>query len=370
MRPLIPIAKLFLSVLYFLMKLRPIENKVCMLSRQSSGIPLDFLLLEKEIHSIDGDIKVKYVCELLDTKHANPMKLLINTIKCMNALSTSKACVVDSYNIPVSILRHRKELKIAQIWHALGAVKKFGYQSLDSKEGRSSSFAAMLSMHKNYSFVTCAGSATKEIYKKAFQIRAEDILVIGMPRLDYIVQNGQEKKVAKETIYKRYPQLKNKINILYAPTFRENKAIDFEPIIKTLDFTKYNLIIKSHTLSKDKPYKSYENIVFASDSVFDLFTVADYVITDYSAVSFEAVAADRKLFFYVYDIEQYEQNRGLNINPLIEYPKISSKHFNDIYSIIESGKYPVDEAEKFKNKYVETDDGKCCERIVNALLCK
>ena len=368
MNILISAVKFPLYILYFLMKLRPVKNRVCMMSRQSSSIPLDFLLLEKELYRISKDIKVKYVCELLDTKHASAIKLLINTVKCMNVLSTSKACVVDTYNIPVSILHHRKELKIAQIWHALGAVKKFGYQSLDSEGGRSSSFASLLSMHKNYSFITCASRATKELYAEAFQSAAEKILVIGMPRLDYITEGGEEKERAKETLYKKYPQLRNKINILYAPTFRENESIDFEVIINTIDFTKYNLIIKSHILSKDKLYENFENVVFAIDSVFDLFLVSDYVITDYSAVSFEAAAAEKGLLFYVYDIEDYEKNRGLNINPLTQYPKISSKDFGELYSIIESGKYPINEAEKFKNKYVETGDGKCCERIVKALL--
>lgn len=367
MKILINAGRLCLNALYFFLRQRPVRNRVCMLSRESDGVPLDFLLLEKELHRTDSDIEVKYVCELLDTKRSVSIKLLINTLKCMNVLSTSKACVVDTYNIPVSILRHRKELTVAQIWHALGAVKKFGYQSLDSEGGRSSSFAALLSMHKNYSFITCASEATKEFYAEAFQAKPEKVLVLGMPRLDYIT-HGEGKKYAKETLYKKYSQLQNKINILYAPTFRENESADFNTIINTIDVNKYNLIIKSHILSKDKPYKNLEGVIFSDDSVFDLFTVSDYVITDYSAVSFEAAAAGGKLFFYVYDIDEYERSRGLNINPLSEYPEISSKDFKDIYGVIESGEYPVQEVEKFKNKYIETGDGKCCERIAKALL--
>lgn len=368
MKLLISIGKLSLNILYFLMKLRPVKNRVCMLSRQNSSVPLDFLLLESELHRVDESIEIKYVCELLDTKHANAIKLLINTLKCMNVLSTSRACVIDTYNIPVSILNHRKKLKIIQIWHALGAVKKFGYQNLDSEGGRSSSFASLLSMHKNYSFITCASIATKEFYIKAFQTTAEKIRVIGMPRLDYITEGSKSKRSAKERLYNKYPELKNKINILFAPTFRENKNVDFGAVINTIDFNKYNLILKSHILSKDKPYENLSDVIFSNDSVFDLFTVSDYVITDYSAVSFEAAAAEKKLLFYVYDIDEYEKSRGLNINPLLEYPKISSKDFNELYALIESGEYPINEAERFKNKYVETGDGKCCERIVKALL--
>ena len=41
----------------------------------------------------------------------------------MYHLATSRACIVDTYIIPVSILKHRDELIIIQIWHALGAIK-------------------------------------------------------------------------------------------------------------------------------------------------------------------------------------------------------------------------------------------------------
>lgn len=368
MKILIAFGRFCLNMLYFFMKCRPLKNRVCMLSRESRDVPLDFLLLEKELHRIDGNLEIVYVCELLDTKRTGVIKVLKNTIKCMSALSASKVCVIDTYSLPVSILRHRKELTVAQIWHALGAVKKFGYQCLDSEDGRSSDAARALSMHRNYTFVTCASGATKEIYKDAFQIEEEKILVVGMPRLDYLVRNSEDKKRAGEALYKKYPLLKDKTNILCAPTFRENESVDFNSIIDRVDFTKYNLIVKSHILSKDKPYENIEGAIFSDDAVFDLFSVSDYVITDYSAVSFEAAAAGKRLFFYVYDIDEYEQSRGININPILEYPKISSKNFQDIYGVIESGEYPEDELKKFKDKYIETGDGKCCERIVKALL--
>lgn len=368
MKILITLGKLCLNALYFFFRQRPVKNRVCMLSREGGGVPLDFLLLEKELLYIDSSIEIIYVCEFIDTKRAGALKVLLNTLKCMKALSASKACVVDTYSLPVSVLRHRKELTVAQIWHALGAVKKFGYQCLDSEGGRSSAYAKALSMHKNYTFITCASEATKGFYAEAFQAKPEKVFVIGMPRLDYLTRDGEDKERARQAVYEKYPALKGKTNILYAPTFRENESVDFKSIINTLDFTKYSLIVKSHILSKDKPYKNLEGVIFSDDSVFDLFTVADYVITDYSAVSFEAAAADKRLFFYVYDIGEYEKERGLNIHPLSEYPLITSEDFTDIYAKIKSGRYPSDELLRFKNKYIETGDGKCCERIAKALL--
>ena len=58
------------------------------------------------------------------------------------ALSRSKACitlrpasvcVLDSYWPAVSVLHHKKQLAVIQMWHAMGKIKKSGYQSLGKK---------------------------------------------------------------------------------------------------------------------------------------------------------------------------------------------------------------------------------------------
>jgi CDP-ribitol ribitolphosphotransferase len=70
------------------------------------------------------------------------IKYVINMVgyvfKAMYYLATSKVCVTESYCVPISILKHKKELKVIQIWHSSGAVKKFGYQALNTKKFLSS----------------------------------------------------------------------------------------------------------------------------------------------------------------------------------------------------------------------------------------
>ena len=49
--------------------------------------------------------------------------------------ATSEIVVLDTYCIIISLLKQRKSLKVIQMWHALGAMKKFGYSILDKGEG-------------------------------------------------------------------------------------------------------------------------------------------------------------------------------------------------------------------------------------------
>jgi CDP-ribitol ribitolphosphotransferase len=57
----------------------------------------------------------------------------------------------------------------------------------------------------------------------------------------------------------------------------------------------------------------------------DLLKIADYVITDYSAITFEAALLHRKVVFYVPDIKAYRLSPGLNIDPEQQFPAISFK---------------------------------------------
>ena len=56
--------------------------------------------------------------------------------------------IVDGYNIPVSVLKHKKNTTVIQMWHALAAIKKFGYQSIGYKDGVNKTIAKILKMQR------------------------------------------------------------------------------------------------------------------------------------------------------------------------------------------------------------------------------
>lgn len=385
------IARSCMSIIYFFIKLLTRQkNKITMLSRQSDKINIDFSLLKEELESkqeknfqkkieqehtdssnknfgqnIDNgnnnELKIKILCRKIPKGLVGKIKYCFYIIKCMHHIATSKICIIDGYNIAISALKHKKNLQIIQIWHAAGAIKKFGYQVLDKKDGRNSTVAKIMRMHANYTCVTCISEETRKIYAEAFNTDIEKVKVLGMPRLDYILgKNGQIDKNV-EAICKEYPYIKDKKIILYVPTFRKNEKIDIQKIINAVDETKYNLIIRLHPLDEAKIDEKY--IINRKYSTSDLIKLADYVITDYSAIAFETAALDKQLFFYVYDIEKYENDRGLNIDLIGEMQNLAQKNIEDIMKIIESNTYDYEELEKFKNKYVQTADTHNTERI-------
>lgn len=353
-----------MSFVYFFIKLFPIQkNKITMLSRQSNDINIDFKMLLDEFSNQDKNIKVKVLCKEVPKNIIGRIKYCFFLIICLYHISTSKVCIIDGYSIPISCLKHKKDLKIIQIWHSLGAIKQFGKQVIGKKEGSKSEISKIMKIHQNYDYVLCASDATREFYKQGFGVDESKIIKLGMPRIDYLL--GKDEKINKkiENLYKDYPNLKEKKTILYVPTFRQGKSVHIYDLINSVNTDEYNLIIKLHPL--DKTIVDSKYTINNKYSTFDLLKIADYVITDYSALSLETSILDNKqLYFYLYDIEDYKMDRGLNVNLREEMPNYTFSNVDDIIKNIQEDNYNFEELKKFRDKYVQTVDTNNSKRIV------
>lgn len=354
------IAKYCAKLLYFFLKLFPTQNKIVLISRFNKETSVDFLLLEKEIKKRNSNTKIVILNHKLKTKY----HLVIDVLIEMYNLATSKAAIIDSYIIPVSILKHKKNLKIIQIWHSIGVSKRFGYTALGSKEGADTKIAKIMNMHKNYDYLIASGKTSIKYYKDSFNIQENKIYNIGIPRIDYLV-NKENKNIAKLNLINKYPQLEKKKNILYAPTFRKGKKIPYENLIKEFDFENYNLIIKQHHLDKTRLTDS-RILNLTNETIFDLLFITDYLITDYSALMFEAALLNVPMFFYTYDSEIYQKRRGLTLK-IDELPGYKSDSIIEIFKAIKENNYSPELIEEFKNKHIDNIDGMATKRIIDLI---
>lgn len=368
---IVSFGKVFLNLIYGFLKLMPVKNQIVFISMQSDYPSLDFRLLEEVIKNKSPDTKLVFLCKKMESalkRKTDYIKYVLKMVgyvfKAMYYLATSKVCVAESYCVPVSFLKHKEELKIIQIWHASGAVKKFGYQSLNTEEGKSEDVAKLMCMHKNYDYVIAPSEITKHIFSEAFNIEKEKIIKLGLPRLEYITNKKYDKS---EEIYEKYPELKNKKIILYVPTFRKGKNIDLTEVLNySLDNEKYKLIIKLHPLEKTEVPDEYK--IDSQYTSYDLIKIADYIITDYSILSVEASILQKPIFLYLYDLEEYNKNRGLNIDLNKELKTFTSKNFSDIMSKIEKNNFDMDEIVKYKNKYIEVNTNNTISNLADFIL--
>jgi CDP-ribitol ribitolphosphotransferase len=134
MRFFIALADRFAQALYAVAKgIVPSRRKIVLLSRQSDVPSRDFALLAEELRSRDRSLEIVSRCRMIGGSLWKRAASVPEMVVQMYHLAGARVCVVDGYVIPVSLLKHRAGTLVVQMWHALGAVKKFGYQTIDRR---------------------------------------------------------------------------------------------------------------------------------------------------------------------------------------------------------------------------------------------
>lgn len=312
----------------------PKQDKITLFSRQSSRESLDFRMLSEELESRLPDVCID-LC-ISDPETVDKVGFARSVLEMSRKVAESRVCIVDGYIPSISVPKLDSRTKVIQIWHALGAIKKFGYQSLDTDAGRTGDEARKLHMHANYDWVVAAGPGAVPAYARAFGYPADCVLPLGLPRMDYLLDPAPDSafKCAVQRIRESNSRLSGgAFRVVYVPTLRKGPGTEgwlsreVEALAKAFLPYDCQLIVKGHPLDGGWDHSltgRYPNVLFVHDAESnELLGLADAVITDYSAIAFEAALLGVPTYFYVPDIDAYRLSPGLNIDPLRQFPDCS-----------------------------------------------
>jgi len=369
---LLNICKLFLASIYAVMKLFPTKDRIIFLSRQGNEPGVDFRLLNEELNQNYPEYETITMCKMIPDGITGKIGYAFHILHQMSLLATSRVAVLDTYCIPVSLLKHKKELKVIQIWHAMGCLKRFGLSSTGCAQGRSEELAKAMNMHKNYDCATCSGPECTAPFAEAFGMPQERMIPIGIPRIDYLTKDKYTSS-SRASILAAYPQLdNNKQTIVYVPTFRRGEGLGdsymeeaFDKVLRAVDYSRFNLIIKAHSgeerVITDSADNRTDGCLFMG---LDFIAVADYVVSDYSAIIFEAAVAKKPVVLYCFDWDEYDAARGFYIDYFRDIPFIKAKTAEELMDVIGSGKVIYDEQAKlFSDRYVVCGDYSVSSRL-------
>ena len=288
-------------------------------------------------------------------------------------LSTSKYILLDDFSNSISCLILRKNQEVVQLWHGPGAFKKMGYSRSDQKRGLLSKYR----FHRNYTKAIVTSPDIKWCFKEGFGMNDNAVVgATGYPRTD-IFFNDKYKDNTKKEFYKKYPKIKNKKLILFAPTYRGNSLptatydfdkLDLDKLYKELK-KEYVFIFKWHPAIynnlkngtiKDYDLSKYKDFFYDLSEyrdINDLLLVCDTLITDYSSVIFDYVLLKKPVIYFTYDLNKYEEERGLYF-PFKDYIYGSiAKTTNELIKSIKERKMYEDERKKFIKKFMISCDG-------------
>ena len=349
-----------LKIINLIFKPFKLKNKVTVISRQSEKPTLDIQLLSSRMDNIG--INYVVLTKKLDKSLLGLLSYFFHILKQMYHIGTSKVVLIDGYCIPVSVLPKKSGQKVIQMWHALGAIKKFGWQNTESPDGHSREVSEAMCMHRNYDYILAPGRLTGAFFAEAFRTPEDKIYYCGLPRIDFLRKKDDKRY---KIIVNRYGKISEKPVVLYVPTFRKGSEVSMEKLIHAFDFTMFNLVIKKHFLDQGD-YSQAEQLGAIVDETFssmEWLRIADKVITDYSAIAFEAAAINKELYIYQPDIDQYENNVGLNIH--LKDEPIGPYVCRDEKTLIHLLEEPYDseKVRAFCRKYIEVNMDDCTGQL-------
>ncbi len=337
-------------------------DAVAFISRESDNITVEFSLISKELSRRRPDTEQIFCC-----KRAAKSEIGLGYIKELNAqlkaLAKAKVAVIDTYCIPVSMLSH-KRLTVIQLWHAITIIKQFGWQTVGKAEGTSKAMAKAMRMHSGYDAVIAGSEQMRPILSKTMNQPIEKIYALGLPLSDKLLAVDGE--AVRESFLKAHPEAEGKKIISYVPTMRRNSPVPCEELINTIDSEKECLFVSLHPVDLMTEIKPCQGVIIdPSFSSQDAVFFADVVVTDYSGTSAEAVLAKKPLLFYVPDIDIYQADCGLNVNPEEHFESISFRNAEKLFKIIRDENYDEKTLQKAGEMLVGSCDGKSTARIAD-----
>jgi len=355
----------FAILAFALVKLvRPVQHKVTFITRQSDSTPVDFVLLAGEFSQQDRSLKQKMLCCSEKTRSQRFMGHITQTFLELWHIANSSVVILDGYALSISYFPQRKNLFVLQMWHTLGGVKSFSWQTVDMVGGRDSRIAHAFRMHANYTALLAPGKDFVEPYRHAFRTARSRIHVFPLPRAD-ILRSPDFNRI--DALISDNPDFfVRRPLILYVPTFRDDEDASAQwiqsvrALIDAAEEHGATIILKAHSrepaLNDDSSIQMLDspNLILNPEiDTMDLLSLVDHVITDYSGVAFEAAAAGKPLWFYIPDYNDYRAKRGLNVDVQAYMPNACFADAGDLMDALTQVSLPSTEQSYFLNSFVQ-----------------
>jgi CDP-glycerol glycerophosphotransferase (TagB/SpsB family) len=295
-------------------------------------------------------------------------------------LATARLFVVDDYFFPMYVIRPRPGTRFAQVWHACGAFKKFGYSVLDKGFGADEAYVRSIPIHANYDLCLVSASRFAAFYAEAFGTPADRFTAaLGIPRTDLFFDEERRARTAAE-VRRRYAIPEGRRVILYAPTFRgERITLARDPtdldlgVLHAVLADDHVVLLRSHPFVRSRLVAEPALRGFVIDvsdhrEINDLMLVSDVLVTDYSSAMYEYALLGRPIAFFAPDHAAYEAERGFYLDYSTDLPGPIFTTSPDLASFLRAGEFDLDRVRRFAWESFDVADGGATRRFIEEVV--
>ena len=318
-------------------------------------------------------------------KYPNVRFVKYKTKEYCKAIATVKY-LVNNVSFPSYFLKREGQVLI-DTWHGT-PLKNMGFDIPGANISQGNTARNLFSAD----YIVSSGPyMTETAYKKSYKMQnlyEGTVLEEGFPRNDKLF-NSDRAEVIQRLQDCGVEVTADKKVILYAPTWRGEQYstpdTDLQDVYKLLqvmessvDTNEYQVLVKLHQIvyhyMKENQIElgtAKAKFVPATMDTSELLSVTDVLVSDYSSIFYDFMLTGRPIFFYVPDMEDFEDYRGLYFGfdnlpgPAVSSPEKLGELLKDIQDVADSYK------EKYENVKAQIglkDDGNVCKRIAEVLI--
>lgn len=340
--------------------LKPNKNKITYISYNSNTLPRGMKNISNKLKELNPEYKEVYLTLKFTNNLINKIKYSFELFKQVYHVKTSQVVFIDGNNFVISNIS-LKDTKVIQLWHSSGAIKKFGMDYIRKYPIR------------NYDYMISSGDVAIPYMASAFNMPKENILPLGYAETDVLL-NEDFLASTKEKLLNKYNDfIEDKKVVLYAPTFRgeavyaqSHLEVDLQKLSDLLG-DDYKIIYKIHpSLGNISLDTSNKTLNASTENIYDLFTIADILISDYSSIIYDFALLEKPVVLFAPDLDEYIEQRGIYVdyNAFSRYP--ITKTLTEVSEAVRStDTLNTDDLTFLKRTFFKYTDGQSASRVAN-----
>lgn len=303
-----------------------------------------------------------------------------NSIRYFYWLSKAKYWVFNSKMAPYY---YKKPGQVyLQTWHGT-PLKHLGHDIEDngstyyrSKQSYSQMVRSYDNDRSHWDYLVSPNAFSTNAFASAFGISKDQILELGYPRVDCLV-NASNTTVAD--LKRKYGIPAGKKVVLYAPTWRDNSfGVSGYTLELQVDFYRWRSYLGDDYVVLFKPHYLISNhyhvpadltdfvfLMNANADINDAYLMTDVLVTDYSSVFFDFAVLGRPIYFYMYDFDEYENElRGFYLKIPDDLPNDIDKSEEGFLEKIRNEDFNYDRLAAFNQRFNVCNDGQVCKKVI------
>ena len=362
------LAAAVLRMLGRLFRLLPLaRRRVVLATARVATLEGNLLYLDRALRARYPDLEYVHLLEPYSYGLRGKLGYFGRVVRGMYHLSRARLYIVDNAYLPIHVAPHRRETIVVQVWHATGALKRFGADTKTPLAEPERTF-----LHRYYDDVVVSAEVARGPYSRALRTPLDHVHALGTPRTDFLF-DATALDTARRRVLQAYPQLAGRRVVLYAPTFRgrgrgKRPAPGLDPVeLRRLLPSTFVLTLKSHPNLDARLVSTagYDAVFDAATEIDELFAAADVLVTDYSSSIFEWAVLHRPLVLLVPDLAEYERDPGLYVDYRTEMIGTCVVDTRGVAAAILDDTFDLSGPDEFVNRHLGPSPGRASARFVD-----